>query len=569
MWRQASFSARLFRSSLRGGLLVSGLVLLFLFPAMIAFSQDSGSSDTQQQTAPPPPPSDLTIPAEQASGPESNVRAVRISDVEGVVKVYQGDQLVFDQAQPNMPAVEGMRFDTSDNGRMEIELEDGSVARVTPNSSIRLSQLHRDSSGTTITQIDALKGLTYYELNGHGGKVSVHFDTEVATPIESAVFRISLDAAPNTLAAMHGAVHVEDGQGVALDVHPNQTFQTDPQQPGEFTVAQSLTADSWDQWNSDRDDALASLEANQTTARASVANPNDAAWNDLDYYGDWYDLPGYGEVWAPAGVDENWDPFGNGSWDYYSGLGYTWISGYPWGWWPYHCGAWDFVGGWGWIWIPGNCGFSLTGGCGWYPYATVWRMPRGYVPPFRPHPHPHPGPHPRPIPVIAVNRGPQYSAPFHKAGVPRPEPGGGRPEPRVLAFDGRQIAPLQAGIHPLQRGPVGENFTTSLVREHPEMTPRVEHSPGFVSPVRPETGVRSFGPQPGMPRISPGLGVTPGGTFHGYAAPAGSAHPPASGSAVHVGGGGASAGGGGHPSGGGGGGGGGSHPSGGGGSPHH
>ena len=40
---------------------------------------------------------------------------------------------------PNMPAVEGMRFVTGDNGRLEVEFEDGSVARVTPDSSIRLS----------------------------------------------------------------------------------------------------------------------------------------------------------------------------------------------------------------------------------------------------------------------------------------------------------------------------------------------------------------------------------------------------------------------------------------------
>lgn len=548
---------------------VAGLLTFFF--AAAAYTQDAPppppdqTAPTSEATVPAPPP-DETNPDSQAATPASNVRAVRLSDVEGVVKVYQGDQLAFDQAQPNMPAVEGMRFVTGDNGRLEIEFEDGSVARVAPNSSVRLTTLHRDTDGTTVTQIDALSGLTYYELNGHSGQVSVHFDTESVTPIESAVFRISLDAAPNELAVMHGAVHVSDGEGVALDVHPNQTFQTDPQQPGEYTVAQSLTANSWDQWNSDRDDALAKLESSETTARASVANPDDAAWSDLDYYGNWYNLPGYGQVWAPSGVDADWDPFGDGYWGYYPSFGYTWISGYPWGWWPYHCGAWDFVGGWGWIWIPGHCGWGFWG-AGWSPYSTVWGMPRGYVPPLRPR---HgPGLHgPRPVPLIAINRGPQYGLPFRH---PNPIKG----PPRPLTFDGRVITPLQAGIHPVQRGPLREPFSNALVRAHPEMAPVVQHWPAPVRPNPVGPGVRTYGPPAGVPFPR----VNPGGPVRGYTPPAppgGVVRPaPAGGGHVYA----PPAGGGGHPggappSGGGhpvaapaGGGGGGAHP--GGGGTHH
>lgn len=518
---------------------LAGLLGFFLTAA--AFAQDTPppppdssspaqSSPEPQATVPPPPP-DVASPDTQSAQPASHVRAVRLSDVEGVVKVYQGDQVAFDQAEPNMPAVEGMRFVTGDDGRLEIELEDGSVARLAPNSSLRLTTLHRDTDGTIVTQIDALTGLSYYELNGHSGHVSVHFDTDTVKPIESAVFRISLDASPNELAVMHGAVHVGDGEGVALDVHPNQTFQTDAQQPGDFTVAQSLNANSWDQWNSDRDEALARLESSETTARANTGNPDDAAWSDLDYYGNWYELPGYGQVWAPAGVDASWDPFGEGYWGYYPSLGYTWISGYPWGWWPYHCGAWDFVNTWGWIWIPGNCGSGFWG-AGWYPYATVWGMPRGYVPPLRPRHGPglHP---PRPIPLIAVNRGPQYGLPFRN---PHPVKG----DPRPLSFDGKVITPLQAGIHPVQRGPLGESFTTSLVRLHPEMGPVVQHTPGLAhpNPVTPE--IRTFSPPAGMPRVNPG------GTYHPYTPPAAVTIPAAPAGGGH---GSAPAGGGGHPGG--------------------
>lgn len=519
MWRRFMYRTRprvLGPQKSVHSLIVFGAALALFLTAAAVFSQD---------TVPPPPPDQAAGSGQdQAESVPNDVRAVRLSDVEGEVQVFQGDQLAFSQAEPNMPAVEGMRFTTGENGRLEIEFEDGSVARMTPNSSIRLTVLQRNGDGTSVTQIDALSGLSYFELSAQGGKFTVKFDSELCTPIDSAVFRIGMDSAPNELAVMHGAVHVDDGQGVALDVHPSQTFQTDPQQPGEFTVAQSINADSWDQWNSDRDQALAALESSETTARASTGNPDDPAWNDLDAYGNWYDLPGYGQVWSPSGVDASWDPFGDGYWGYYPSFGYTWISGYPWGWWPYHCGAWDFVDGWGWLWVPGNCGMGYYG-TGWYPYATVWRIPKNYVPP--PRPRHHPGPQPRPTPLIAVNRGPQFTAPFQHITGPRPEP-------RPLAFDGRTIAPLTANIHPTTRGPLGESYSASLVRTHPEMATTVSRTPDGRTVYTPTPGTRTF--------------AQPAGTFHPFNSPA------AHGSTSTGGGGHPASSGGGHPSSGGGGG---------------
>jgi len=449
-------------------LVLFAAALALLLPGMTVLAQD---------TTPPPPPPDTqsTLPPETQS--QSQVRAVRLSAVEGKVQIFQGNDVLFDQAQPNMPAVEGMRFVTGDSGRIEIEFEDGSVARVTPDSSIRLDQLRRNADGSTVTAIEALTGLSYYEFNNRAGQYSVQFGSDTVTPVQNAVFRVALDTAPMQLAVMHGAVHVADGPGLSVDVHPSQTFQTDPQQPGEFTIAQNITADSWDQWNSDRDQSLAQLEASQTTARASSGNPDNPAWNDLDYYGNWYNLPGYGQVWSPAGVSASWDPFGVGAWGYYPGSGYTWISGYPWGWWPYHCGAWDFLDGYGWIWVPGNCGWGFYGS-GWYPYVPVWSVPPGYAPPFRPHGGPiHKPGQPRPANLVAVNRGSQFSEPFQFRN-------GSRPEPRPLTFAGKTIEPVQPGIHPIQRGPMGESFTSALVRTHPEMGTALRTTPGVSNGLR-------------------------------------------------------------------------------------
>ncbi|HEX3661455.1 MAG TPA: DUF6600 domain-containing protein [Acidobacteriaceae bacterium] len=502
-----------------GRLIVLSTALAFVLSAVVAFSQD---------TTPPAPPPDETAANPALAPGQSTVRAVRISDVEGKVQVFENGQVAFEQALPNMPAVEGMRFVTGDNGRLEIEFEDGSVARVTPDSSIRLAQLRRNADGSTVTAIDALTGLSYYELNSRGTQYTVHFGEDTATPIQDAVFRVALDAAPWQLAVMHGSAHVDDGGGLSVDVKTDQTFQTDPQQGGEFTLAQSIAADSWDQWNSYRDQSLSNLEANQTMARASSGDVNNPAWNDLDYYGSWYNVPGYGEAWAPSGVGAAWDPFGNGAWGYYPGFGYTWISGYPWGWMPYHCGAWDYMNSFGWMWMPGNCGYGLYG-AGWYPYATVWNVPRGYVPPQRPRGLPvrhigsgPVGPHPLAAAprLVTVNRGEEFSRPF------QPE-SGVHPQPRPLTLDGKTVEPLEAGIHPIQRGPIGESFTSALVRTHPELGPIDIHGDGARSAFMPEPG-RPFGAPARFGSTPVGRGgYAPGLVNHG----SGGFHPGATGAA--------------------------------------
>jgi len=483
-----------------------------------------------QDTLPPPPPADSTAaPTQNSDATQNNVRAVRVSDVAGQVQVFQDGQVAFNQAEPNMPAVEGMRFVTGEDGRLEIEFEDGSVARLAPNSSFRLTVLKRDNYGNTITRIDALTGLSYYELNGHAGQFAVGVDQESAAPDGSAIFRVDLDNDPTEVAVMQGEVHVGDGEGVSVDVHPNQTFQTDPNQAGEFTVADSINANSWDQWNSDRDETLSQMDSSQTEARASTGNPDDAAWNDLDYYGSWYNVPDYGDVWSPNGVGADWDPFGEGYWGYYPSFGYTWISSYPWGWWPYHCGSWDYLDGWGWIWAPGGCGWYGAGygggyGFGWFPFPNVWHHPPAYKPPMRPG-RPMPG---KPVTrMIAVHRGSQYAAPFRFDHV-------NALQPRPLSFNGAAIAPIQAGIHPAQRGPLGETFTTTLVRTHPELAP---------AGVGPGGAPIVLVPPGGMPSNR-------GGANSGYhpARPAPAPRAPSSG-AVHTGGGAshASSGGGGKP----------------------
>jgi hypothetical protein len=492
--------------------------------ALSLFTVRSGVT-IAQDTTPPPPPADPQ-PSLQEAPAANNVRAVRLSEVQGKVQVLTDGNAAFDQAEPNMPVVQGMKLVTADDGRVEVQFEDGSVARVTPNSSITLAQLSRNGDGSTLTVIDADSGLTYYELNGRAGQYTVRLGQDKIVPADSSIFRIDLDNQPAELAVTHGSVHVSNDESLAADVHTNQSVQFDPQNPDAYQLFQSVAANTWDQWNSDRDEALAELDNSATTARASTGNPDDPAWSDLDANGDWYDVPGYGMGWSPSGVGQDWDPYGNGSWGYYNGIGYTWISGYSWGWWPYRCGAWNWFDGFGWMWFPGNCGWGGGIGDEWYPYGVIWHLPPGYRCPRRPRPihHPGHGPVPRePERLIAVNRGPEFTRQFKSAE-------GAGSSPRVFQYNGRDIAPVEAAIHSHQGGPLGEGFTTRVERTNPGvMVRRAYNGTGY----RPSNGVgaypayqpnRNYTP-PSNPGYSGGGRVSaPAPTYH---APAPSYHAPA------------------------------------------
>lgn len=434
--------------------------------ALIMCLATAGFAAAQDQATAPAPPADQSqtidpsAPTLQQAAPESQVRAVRLSAVVGAVKVLEGGNVAFQQAQLNMPLVQGMKLVTGEDGRAEVQFEDGGVARLTPNSSITLTALSRDDSGVTVTGIEADSGLTYYELDGHSGQYTVQFGQDKIVPLDGSIFRLDLDHPPVVLAVMHGSVHVSDDENLAMDVHTDQSVEFDAQNPDEYQLAQSVTANSWDQWNSDRDEALAELDNSETEAQADSSEPNNPAWSDLNANGDWYNVPGYGMGWSPSGVGQNWDPYGLGAWGYYSGVGYTWISGYSWGWRPYHCGAWSWFDGFGWMWFPGNCGGGGIGiGMGWYPYGTIWNVPAGYRCPRRPvhihlpgrnpvrHPHSGPVQHPG---LIAVNRGGGFTQQIRPTGI-------SKVKPHMLFYDGQKIRPVEAK----NQAPSGEGFSAA------------------------------------------------------------------------------------------------------------
>jgi hypothetical protein len=377
-------------------------------------------------------------PVVRAGDAGQPARAVRLSSVDGQVQVSKGGEPLADSSVANTPLFEGTTVTTADDGRAEIQFEDGSVARISPNSSLTLTIL-RGTGASANAEITLDGGLAYFELQGAGqaGTTTVKFGDSVVTPSGFTVLRIGLDNPPGELAVFSGNAHLERGTAVAVELHGGESVALSANDVSQYTLNETIEPDSWDSWNSDRDQVMTSEAAAATGAAKNYGQSSNPAWNDLDASGNWYNVPGEGNVWSPADASNaGFDPYGNGNWMNSPGYGYMWVSGYPWGYLPYHCGLWNWYDGFGWGWAPGSGGCNPWWGAGGGYYgANVGRGYGGYHPPMRPHPPK------RPLgTMIAVNR--HVSTP----GGPLPL----RDKTSVVTIAGNTVLPMHA-ISPRQQ----------------------------------------------------------------------------------------------------------------------
>ena len=312
-------------------------------------------------------------------GHDSHARIVRISYVEGEVRLDTGHG--YENVTMNVPVTEHNWLQTGSDGWVEVQLEDGSLVRLAPDTVIVFTELSRLTSGETLTTIDLDQGEAAFKVTKHNGsdfQVTVKNKTIVLT--RSGSFRvISTNADPMEIVVWSGEVGVRDPEsGGLVTVSKNETFVLDPTDVGRYALDRGAEADGLDQWSKQRDDYLSTYaSAGQNYSQS----PYQYGVSDLDYYGTYFDAPGYGEVWQPKGAGLGWDPFSNGYWSYAPGFGYTWISSYPWGWMPYRYGHWVFVRGRGWCWAPG--GWNR-----WWSRPRLANAPPGFRPPIPPKTRP-------------------------------------------------------------------------------------------------------------------------------------------------------------------------------------
>ena len=289
---------------------------------------------------------------------DSQIRIVRLSDVQGSVQIDKNTGAGFESAFVNLPITQGTQLRTGDRGRAEVEFEDGSSLRLTPNTTVEFSKLALSDSGKRLSSIHLVQGMAYVNWLGKDD-LAVDFSREKLGIDHAAHFRLDASTQTANLAVFKGDVDVEGPNGkLSVEKKKNASFDVADNDKSNVTnKIQEAPLDSWDKEADSYHDQYAKNNTN---------SPYGYGLADLNYYGAYTNVPGYGMMWQPYFSGVGWDPFMNGAWGFYPGYGYMFASAYPWGWLPYRYGTWAFVPGFGWGWQPGM----------WTTFVTVPR----YVP---------------------------------------------------------------------------------------------------------------------------------------------------------------------------------------------
>jgi hypothetical protein len=284
----------------------------------------------------------MALPA--AAG--SQARIVRLSDVQGGVQINKNSGLGFENAFLNLPVTQGTQLRTRDNGRAEIEFEDGSTLRLAPNTTVEFSALGLNDQGKRISAVNLVAGLAYVNWLGKSGDLfTLDFSRERIELIQPAHFRVATSPGKSQVASFKNEIDVATAVGTAVKIEKKKMviFDESTDQPSVAKNLSHLPADEWDADSTSYHDQYA--KNNSTPLGYGVS--------DLNYYGSYSNVAGYGTLWQPYFSGVGWNPFMDGAWSWYPGMGFMWASAYPWGWMPYYYGNWLYAPGFGWGWQPG------------------------------------------------------------------------------------------------------------------------------------------------------------------------------------------------------------------------
>jgi hypothetical protein len=291
-------------------------------------------------------------------------RYARVGDFDGAVQVQLQAADDWQPVRRNLPLRELSWLRTEGSARLEVELDDGSVFRLGPDSLAELSDYTRLSTGQRITLISLDHGVAYFTGAAEGRDVLVVAVPGAQVSIhQNARLRVEARDPWSLIAAPDGAARFSSPTA-EFDLSQGQMVKLDPGHPARFFLNREIPPLETDRWSNERDKVLLSTTsgAHAPGLRYGLA--------DLDTFGVWIDSADFGAVWKPK-APTGWAPFRNGKWLWYDGLGYTWIADDPWGWLPYHYGRWMQQEGTGWVWAPGESVVFKPGDVYWLKSAKL------------------------------------------------------------------------------------------------------------------------------------------------------------------------------------------------------
>jgi len=308
-----------------------------------------------------------------AEADASHARIVRLSLVQGDVRFardFHDDPLsdtkaVWEVAPLNLPIRQGYALAT-ENGRAEIEFENGAMAFIGANTVVEFYDLSLNDGGH-VTRLVLRQGTgIFYVHPANGDYFSVTGGDFTVEANGRARFRLDNYDDGSTVNVEQGYVEVVHKKETK-SLEKGQSLSVHVTAPDNLVVGRTAEMDDFDKWVSGRIDSV-STATNYSNQYASTSN-YAAGFADLYTYGSWFSMGGYGYGWRPFGAGLGWCPFDYGTWYMDPSIGWSFLGSAPWGWLPYHYGGWIFSPVYGWAWVPSGFG----GGPIYYrPVTAVW-----------------------------------------------------------------------------------------------------------------------------------------------------------------------------------------------------
>ena len=273
----------------------------------------------------------------------------RVSLIHGDVSTMRGDSGDWVASTVNAPVVLGDKVATGTRSRTELQLDYANILRMDQRSEVKVADLTR-----TRIQLQVASGTVDFTVfKGTEAQVEISTPNMSVHPLGEGSYRIQVNSPSETeVTVRNGEAEISTPQG-STTLEKNQVIYVKGTDTPEYQIAKAAQKDEWDDWNRDRDRAIADAQSWSHTNRYYTGA------QDLDRYGRWERVPDYDWCWTPN-VNAGWVPYYDGRWTWEPFWGWTWVSYEPWGWAPYHYGRWFSHGG-GWYWWPGQRGH------GYYP----------------------------------------------------------------------------------------------------------------------------------------------------------------------------------------------------------
>ncbi|PYT52859.1 MAG: hypothetical protein DMG43_10555, partial [Acidobacteria bacterium] len=248
----------------------------------------------------------LFVGAQSAAADSSHARIIRLSLVQGDVRFARqvhGDPLadpnaVWETAALNLPIGQSYVLAT-DNGRAEVEFENGAMAFLKENTVLEFYDLSLHDGARTTRLVLRQGSASFYVNPARGDYFSVIGGDFTVQADNQSFFRLDNYEDGSTVQTLKGRVSVLHKDNTT-QLEKGQSLSIKAGDDSSLAVGRLLDEDDFDRWVSGRVDSVSTATA--ATLQYTNSPYYTSGFADLYNYGSWFSCGGYGYGWRPFGA---------------------------------------------------------------------------------------------------------------------------------------------------------------------------------------------------------------------------------------------------------------------------